>query len=67
MVALSLYKEGLVPRYHLHHVDTPLAAFQAGDEGLVFAQARGEIGLGQASAFASGDEEPNKRHLPRRS
>jgi hypothetical protein len=56
------------PKLHeFHDIDAPVAAFEPGDEGLIFAQAGRKLGLGHFQGIASGDQEVDQRLVPFRS
>ena len=45
------------------HIDASLAAFHAGDEGLIFAQSFGQVGLAHACGMTLGRKKRNKRSV----
>ena len=47
----------------LDNIDASLAAFHAGDKGLVFAQGFGQVGLAHAGDMALGREKRDKRSV----
>ena len=59
--------EGFGKLKKFNNVDTALSAFQAGNEGLVLPQPRGQIGLCHACRLSLGDEQLDQRPLTFRS
>ena len=47
----------------LDNIDASLAAFHAGDEGLIFAQSFGQVGLAHACGMTLGRKKRNKRSM----
>lgn len=53
------------PKLHeFHDIDAPVAAFEPGDEGLIFAQAGCKLGLRHVQGVAPGDQEVDQRLVP---
>ena len=49
--------------FKFDHIDASLAAFHAGDKGLVFAQGFGQVGLAHACGMTLGREKRDKRSV----
>jgi hypothetical protein len=53
------------PKLHeFHDINAPVAAFEPGDEGLIFAQAGCKLGLRHFQGVAPGDQEVDQRPVP---